>query len=246
MSFCKYSTEFVASSKTEVDNIFINDYLPFAPSDYVKVYLYGLYKCNDSSAFDNNLASFASHLNMSEDAIMEAFSYWQEEGLVQILSTSPVEIRYIPLNNVLTSNKLFKPDKYTTFNQQAQEIFEGRREISKTEYGEYYDFLERYHVEPEALLMIMRYCVDSKKSAVGYNYILTVAKNWANEGITTTQAVEERLQNFQQKDSDLQQVMDSLSIKRLAYVEERALFNKWINDYGFNLDVVLHIAKKLK
>ena len=123
MSFCKYSTEFVASSKTEVDNIFINDYLPFAPSDYVKVYLYGLYKCNDSSAFDNNLASFASHLNMSEDAIMEAFSYWQEEGLVQILSTSPVEIRYIPLNNVLTSNKLFKPDKYTTFNQQAQEIF---------------------------------------------------------------------------------------------------------------------------
>lgn len=246
MSFCKYSTEFVASSKTEVDNIFINDYLPFAPSDYVKVYLYGLYKCNDSSAFDNNIASFSKHLNMSEDEIMEAFSYWQEEGLVQILSTSPVEIRYIPLNNVLTSNKLFKPDKYTTFNQQAQEIFEGKREISKTEYGEYYDFLERYHVEPEALLMIMRYCVDSKKSAVGYNYILTVAKNWANEGITTTQAVEERLQNFEQKDSDLQQVMDALSIKRLAYVEERALFNKWINDYGFNLDVVLHIAKKLK
>ena len=94
--------------------------------------------------------------------------------------------------------------------------------------------------------MIMRYCVDSKKSAVGYNYILTVAKNGANEGITTTQAVEERLQNFQQKDSDLQQVMDALSIKRLAYVEERALFNKWINDYGFNLDVVIYIAKKVK
>ena len=177
MSFCKYSTEYIASSKTEVDNIFINDYLPFADPVAVKVYLFGLYKCSSPSSFDNTIESFSNQLNMSQDDILACFEYWQEQGLVQVLKTVPVQIRYIPLNNVLTANKLYKPEKYQVFNQQAQEIFEGKREISKTEYGEYYDFLERYHVEQEALLMIMKYCVDSKKSAVGYNYILTVAKN---------------------------------------------------------------------
>ncbi len=246
MAFCKYSTEFIASSKTEIDNIFINDYLPFADPKYVKVYIYGLYKCANASAFDNNLEAFGKALSMSEDEILEAFEYWQEEGLVQVLKTSPIEIRYIPLNNVLTSNKLYKPDKYALFNSQAQEIFEGKREISKTEYGEYYDFLERFHVEQEALLMIMKYCVDTKKSAVGYNYILTVAKNWANEGITTASAVEERLVSFEEKSPELSEIFACLGIKRNAYVEERTLVEKWLSDYGFTLDVILYVAKKIK
>ena len=246
MAFCKYSTEYIASSKTEVDNIFINDYLPFADPISVKVYLFGLYKCSSPSSFDNTIESFANQLNMSQDDVLSAFEYWQEQGLVQVLKTVPVQIRYIPLNNVLSANKLYKPEKYQLFNQQAQEIFEGKREISKTEYGEYYDFLERYHVEQEALLMIMKYCVDSKKSAVGYNYILTVAKNWANEGITTAFQVEEKLTSFEQKEDEIQKILKAVGLKRNAYVEERALFDKWTNDLGFNMDAILYVAKRIK
>ena len=77
MAFCKYSTEYIASSKTEVDNIFINDYLPFAPPQYVVVYLYGLYICS-STSFDNSLESFAKTVNQSEDEVLKAFEYWQE------------------------------------------------------------------------------------------------------------------------------------------------------------------------
>lgn len=246
MSFCKYSTEFVASSQTEVDNIFINDYLPFAPSDYVKVYLFGLYMCKGSSNFDNTLENFAKRLNMTEEDVEKAFIYWEEQGLVQVLKTYPIEIRYIPLKNIVNSTKLYKPEKYECFNSQAQELFSGKREISKTEYGEYYDFLERYHVEQEALLMIMKYCIDTKKSGVGYSYILTVAKNWANEGITTASQVEERLQAFEQKGQEIGLILSTLGIKRGAYIEERNLVNKWLNDFGFNLDVVLYLAKNLK
>lgn len=246
MAFCKYSTEFVASSKTEVDNIFLNDFLPFADGQFVKVYLYGLYKCGDASALDNTLESFAKHLNMSEEDVIGAFEYWQEQGLVQVLSTRPVEVRFIPLKNVLSANKLFKPDKYQTFNTQAQEIFEGGREISKTEYGEYYDFLERYHMEQEALLMIMKYCVQSKERAVGYHYILTVARNWANEGITTAKAVEERLQTFDSKLADIKALFAAAGVKRNPTIEDRELMEKWLGGYGFNLDVILYIAKFLK
>lgn len=245
MAFCKYSTEFIASSKTEIDNIFINDYLPFAQPQFVVVYIYGLYLCN-SNSFDNSLENFSKTLNMNEEDVVGAFEFWEEQGLVKVLKTDPIQVTYIPLKNVLSANKLYKPDKYEVFNQQAQDIFQGKRAISKHEYDEYYDFLERYHFEQEALLMIMQYCVNTKKQAVGYNYILTVAKNWAYEGITTTLQVEERLRAFEEKDPQLNDIFHALSIKRAPYVEERALLNKWLNDYGFNLDVILHICKTNK
>lgn len=245
MSFCKFSTEYIASSKTEVDNIFINDYLPFADPKHTVVYLYGLYICN-SSSFDNSIENFSKVLNMSEEEVVSAFEYWEEQGLVRLLKTNPLQVTYIPLKNVLSANKLYKPDKYEVFNQQAQEIFKSKRQISKHEYEEYYDFLERYHVEQEALLMIMNYCVETKKSAVGYNYILTVAKNWANEGITTTLQVEEKLQVMEEKSFELSEIFKVAGIKRAPYVEERALLAKWLNEYAFTLDVVLHIVKKNK
>lgn len=245
MAFCKYSTEFIASSKTEIDNIFLNDYLPFAQPEFVVVYIYGLYLCN-STSFDNTIENFSKVLNMSENDVIGAFEYWEEQGLVRLLRTDPLQVTYIPLKNVLSATKLFKPDKYAVFNQQANDIFQGKRSISKHEYGEYYDFLERYHFEQEALLMIMKYCVETKKSAVGYNYILTVAKNWASEGVTTTAQVEERLKTFEDKVSDITEIFNAVGLKRAPYIEERALLNKWQNDYGFNLDVILYVCKNIK
>lgn len=246
MAFCKFSTEFIANNETKVDNIFINDYLPFAPENCVKVYLYGLYLCNSGNVMDNNLASFAKQLNLDEQEVEDCFRYWQEEGLVQVLSTHPIEIRYIPLKNIISGTKLYKPEKYEIFNQQAQELFEGAREISKTEYGEYYDFLERFHVEQEALLMIMKYCIDSKKSAVNYKYILTVAKNWANEGVTTVKEVENKLCEFETQSSELGLLLSALNIRRTAYIEERSLYRKWTEELGYTPDVILFIAKKIK
>lgn len=245
MSFCKFSTEYIANSKTEIDNIFINDYLPFADPKHTVVYLYGLYIAK-SNTFDNSLENMAKTLNMSEDDVVSAFTFWEEQGLVRLLQTNPIQVTYIPLNNVLSANKLYKPDKYEVFNGQAQEIFKSKRQISKHEYEEYYDFLERYHVEQEALLMIMKYCVETKKSAVGYNYILTVAKNWANEGITTTLQVEEKLQVMEEKSYELGEIFKVAGIKRAPYVEERSLLAKWLNEYGFSLEVILHIIQKNK
>ena len=128
MAFCKYSTEFIANSKTEIDNIFLSDYLPFAQPQFVVVYIYGLYLCG-STSFDNSLENVAKTLNMSEEDVVGAFEFWEEQGLVKVLRADHIQVTYIPLKNVFTANKLFKPDKYETFNMHAQEFFQGKRAI---------------------------------------------------------------------------------------------------------------------
>jgi len=246
MAFCKFSTEYIANNKTEVDNLFINEYLPDAPDNCVKVYLYGLFLCNSGEIIDNALDKFSKHLGLDEDEVITCFMYWQEQGLVQVLSTYPVEIRFTPLKNIGSGTKLYKTDKYDVFNRQAQELFEGKREISKSEYAEYYDFMERYHMEQEALLMIIKYCIDTKKANVGYTYILTVARNWASEGILTAQQVEEKLCEFEENSSELGVLLSALRIKRQPYIEEKALYKKWTDELGFGADIILYVANKIK
>lgn len=246
MSFCKFSTEMVANNKTEIDNIFIDSFMPTAPEECTKCYLYGLFLASSGLKFDNTLENFAKKLNMSEQDVETAFRYWEEQGLVQVLSTRPIEVLYNPLKNLFTGTKLYKPEKYDVFNRQAQSLFEGKREITKTEYGEYYEFLERSHMEQEAFIMLMKYCIDSKQRAVGYNYILTVARNWANEGILTVKQVEEKLCEMEENSSTISQLLNILGIKRASFIEERSLYQKWTRDYGFEDDAIMYVAKSLK
>ena len=86
MSFCKFSSDYLMESFTLVDNLFMNEYLPYAEEGYIKVYLYGLYLCTNPSGRDNSVESFAKVLDMDEDKILEIFKYWQDQGLLEIIS----------------------------------------------------------------------------------------------------------------------------------------------------------------
>lgn len=244
MAFCKYSIDMLANNTTAVDNIFINNYLPYANSMYVKVYLYGLYKCQDGGASDNTLENFANELNLTQEQVEEAFVYWQEQGLVQFLNVLPFEIRYLPISDVINNTKKYNTKKYESFNAQAQEILSGRM-LTPNEYREYYDIIERFHMEKEALLMIINYCVNIKGNNVGYAYITTIAKDWANQKITTAKQVEDRLLEFEALRSGMQELTKILGIKRPLSVEERALYQKWIAQ-GFDDSVLTFVAKNSK
>ena len=244
MAFCKYSIDMLANNTTPIDNIFINNYLPYADSNAVKVYLYGLYKCQDSSGRDNTLENFANELHMSQEEVENAYSYWQEQGLVQILNVIPFEVRYLPITDVLNNTKKYNAKKYESFNAQAQEILCGRM-ITPNEYREYYDIIERFHMEKEALLMIINYCVNIKGENVGYAYITTIAKDWANQKITTSKQVEDRLMEFETLRSGMEFVCKLLGLKRMPNIEERALYQKWTQQ-GFDDEVLTYVAKKMK
>ncbi len=244
MAFCRFSIDMLANNTTAVDNIFINNYLPYADSMYVKVYLYGLYKCQDGNASDNTLENFANELNLSQEQVEEAFVYWQEQGLVQFLNILPFEIRYLPISDVINNTKKYNAKKYESFNAQAQEILSGRM-ITPNEYREYYDIIERFHMEKEALLMIINYCVNIKGNNVGYAYITTIAKDWANQKITTAKQVEERLLEFEVLRTGMQELTKILGIKRPLSVEERALYQKWTTQ-GFDDNVLAYVAKTAK
>lgn len=245
MAFCKFSVDMLINNTTSVDNIFINNYLPYANENAVKVYLYGLYKCQDSTAADNTLEHFSKELHLSEEEIEKAFTYWQQQGLVQILNVIPFEVRFLPLSDVINNSKRYNEKRYSNFNAQAQEIISGRM-ITPNEYREYYDIIERLHMEKEALLLIMGYCVKNKGNNVGYAYITTVAKNWLALGLTTAKQIEDKILEMDSISSGMEGLVKALGIKRAFTMEEMELYKKWVAVFGFDQDIVAAVAKKCK
>lgn len=242
MSFCKFANEFVSDKLVTIDNSFITDFMPNAPEGCLKVYLYGLSRC--AGGEDNSIDDFVRALNLSEEDVVSSFLYWQELGLVHVLNTTPIEVRYLPTKNASYLNKKFNKDKYKTFNVTAQEILSGRM-ITPNEYNEYYNLIESMNIEQDALVMIIQYCARLKGNNVNYSYIVAVAKNFAYQGIKTVELVEERLLEQEKNSSDIKLVLNALKIKRSANEVEYEKFLTWTKDYDFAVEVLVHIAKTI-
>lgn len=245
MALCSYSSKLAMDGYTVIDNTFLNEFLPQATGDDVKVYLYGLNLCTNPNTDDNSLDTMSKILSLTEDDILKSFSYWQEMGLVQIVSTNPLEIRFLPVKARSGSSKIRNKDKYTDFNTQIQAVISGRM-ITPTEYNEYYSLIETYHFEPEALVMIAKYCTTKKSTSIGYPYILAVARNYADEGLKTIEAVEQKFIEYEQNSDEIKRVLTALGLKREADIEERNLYLKWNNNFGFTNGVIVEVAKSLK
>lgn len=230
---------------TVIDNAFLNEFLPGATGDDVKVYLYGLNLCSNPNVEDNSIDTICKVLALTEEQVLKSFSYWQEMGLVQLVSSNPLEIKYLPIRAHAGSAKIRNKDKYTDFNKQMQTVISGRM-LTPNEYNEYYSLIETYHFEPEALVLIARYCTSLKTNSIGYPYILAVARDFAKDGLKTLEAIDKKLAEQEQSSKEIKQVLDALGLKRAADIEERNLYLKWTNHFGFTHGVVVSIAKTLK
>ena len=245
MALCTFSSRLAMEGYTVIDNVFLNEFLPCATGEDVKIYLYGLNLCSDPTNDDNCIDTLCKVLSVTEEQVLKSFAYWQEVGLVQLISSNPLEIKYLPIKAHSGSAKIRNKDKYSDFNKQMQMIISGRM-ITPHEYNEYYQLIETYHFEPEALVMIAKYCTKLKTNAISYPYILAVARDFASEGLKTQESIEQKLLEQEMSSKEIKQVLDALGLKREADLEERNLYVKWTRYYGFTHGVIVTIAKTLK
>ena len=101
-------------------------------------------------------------------------------------------------------------------------------------------------INPEALLMIMRFCVQNKGANVGYRYIITVARDWACAGFVTPEQVEQRLEQYSTSSQSVINILKALGSTKKTSLDEHQFYLKWKNDFGFEDDCIIHIAKELK
>ncbi len=92
----------IATSFTTVSDIFIDQYMPKANGEFVKVYLY-LLRATGSGAGIATISEIADHFSNTEADIVRALNYWASEGILQVQTGADGQIIGINLCSLSVS-----------------------------------------------------------------------------------------------------------------------------------------------
>lgn len=247
MSFCFYSKEFSSNTFTFVENKFITQYMPAADAFAVKVYIYGLYLCQNAH-LDFSVSAFAKALNEDEDKIKQAFRFWEDYDLINIPSQDPFIVEYLPVATALGKSRRVNYNSYADFNKELlTKMQKVNKYTTRQETQKYMDFMQENNMDPQAFLLIVEYCINKSGEKVSSAYILNKAKKLVRENIITYEQVENELAGFNMHEKELENIFSALGSKKIRAEEgDYTLYNKWLTEWGYSPAAILFTAGKIK
>lgn len=88
------------SDVTVVSNYFLDEYMPKANGEYVKLYLY-LLRCCGNSGIDFTIEDLADKFDNTEKDVVRALHYWEQLGLLSLTVDEDKDITGIAIKNVM-------------------------------------------------------------------------------------------------------------------------------------------------
>lgn len=230
----RFAREALPLEATPVDNLFIIEHMPGAGCNQLRVYLYGLMLCR-YPAF--GAEGMGDALGLSAAEVLDAFAYWQREGLLRILSADPLEVEYIAPSQRPTEPMLV-PGKYQALVQAAQQLFAPRM-LRANELRLLYDWVEVFGLSEDAVLELLSYCIHRKGAGVHAKYMDTVASAWAREGVKSAQDARDYIAAYEEKTGGAASVLRRWNKDRRPTQDELDLYEKWTKGWGFTPEAVL-------
>lgn len=253
------------TSVTCVSDQFIENYMPAANGDYVKIYLYLLYCVKNDKAL--SVSSLADLFQCTENDIKRALKYWETKGLLVMEENELQEITALSLTNgpsvaPKVSAKETSPLVNTTpapekHNYSAEEMkaFKERSEIrqllfvceqyigkqlTRTDLETLLYFYEQLHFSTDLIEYLVEYSVSKNKRSL--RYMEAVALEWHKKGIKT---VEEAKMDSKPYSRECYMVLKALGINNHDPLPaEVSYVNRWMKEYGFTIDVILEACSR--
>lgn len=288
---------------TVVKNTFIDQYMPHANGEYVKVYLY-LLRCANTGR-DPSLSSIADVLEHTENDVRRALLYWEKQELIHLKMNQRGELKSITFSdlpsaadeaNIPTADasrpsgpaaalQMSAPsdvrmtERMTGYEEKAmqkstppQRTADGsdpsasvsrtrlaalseqkeirqlffiaeqylQRPLTSAEQSEFLYYYDTLHFSIDLIEYLIEYCIS--KGTFSRHYMRRVALSWAEAGISTVlQAKQES--NLYNK--NYYAILNAFGIKgRSPAQPEIDLMARWLNDYGFTLDLILEACNR--
>lgn len=230
-------------SETVIPDIFFAEYLSQMPATSVKVYLYIIFLSKYEK--DAKLNDLSKNLALPLKDINDAFTYLEENGFIIRKENGFIisNLQEQTLNKLYKPNLTMSPEKVADIakNKARAKIIE---HINNTYFSgimgpSWYNnidiWLTKYNFDDQVLISLFDYCF--RRSALNMKYVQTVAEAWGSNKIQTW----EDLDSYYQKQDALVKIKKTIAKKlgkqTLTQYEE-AYIEKWLLDYGYNLDII--------
>ena len=250
---------------TILSNTFIDNYMPEANGEFVKVYIY-LLRALSSAPVSFSLEQMADRLLCTERDILRALKYWAKQQLLtldftdnnklcEISLLTPVapswptdavqdEISVTseqPKDQPVVRTEALTPDRVNELKQNEdiiQLLYVAEQYLGKTLSPTEIQKMLFFYDGLGMSADLIEYLIEY---CVGHNhksirYIEKVALAWAEEGITS---VEEAKQSGSRYNKDYFSILKALGITNRNPVEtEITLMDTWLRTYGFSMEVI--------
>ena len=208
---------------------------------------------DDDDKVTLSASNIAAMLDMSEESVSAAIKFWRGAGVVSstpaknskpsvskepksahrggVLETSP-EIDY----NTEELTRLLEKKKITSeFIDEAQKIF--GKSFNAYDSAIAAGLIDRLGFEPEAVLAILAYCAERDKRTM--RYVEKIALSFYDEGITTSDAVYDKIRNIEKNALIVEQIKKLFGIgDRALSSTEKKLFENWTSEYAFDMEII--------
>ena len=252
MSFCGFANGAGMFDMTPIENIFLLEYLPTAPEDCLRVYLYARMLCLHPE-MGSDMADMAKTLRMDEEAVYNAFSYWERQGLVRRLTDRPPTYEIMPLQGggvCMVSPMDRDYYEYRDFNAALQDLFGMNELLQPREYRLANDWLNVYGFEQPAVLRMVEYEINrgrSKKPQAVFKRLEKLAVQWADMGVRSLADLEKAIAVDENIYNTAQAVIKRFGMRRRPSEDELECVRRWLNDWKFTQeDIIASCAKTIK
>jgi len=169
-----------------IENIFINDYMPTANGTFVKVYLLGYkYALDVDSNIKFNNSLLAKHLNIPLEDVLNAWEFWEKRGVIKrnILNDEiNYDVEFISLRQLyIDNNYSLKTEDMFDTNEKVgnSELIAINKDKDVKDMFKKIDYFMRRPLAPNERLDIINYLlnnnVDTDVMVMGVEYKLSLS-----------------------------------------------------------------------
>ena len=246
MAFLSFDRGATLYGSTCIENMFLLEYLPTAQDDCLRVYLYARVLCAHPE-LGGSVGDIARALRMDEDAVEEAFRFWEREGLVKRLSDRPPAYALTPMRGARPVPDMDRDYyQFRDFNASLQRMFGDvilHGEVSIPQ-----EWVTVFGFSCEAALRVVEYGVSQlrysrKTPRATLRRLDNLAREWSERGARSLEDVERMIDEKNGDYAAAEAVLKRFGLRRRPTEDELALARKWRGAWGFDLEAIVEACK---
>ena len=242
MAFCSFAQGAAMYDSTPIDNLFLTQYMPGAPEQYLKVYLYARMLALHPE-MGAGLDDMAKALRTDDEAVLDAMLYWERQGLARRMTDRPPTFELLSVHGgVSDMNRDYY--EYRDFHADIQALFPPDKVPHAKELGMAADWIQSLGFSREAVLLALKNEIGNSRSKAPsprtvFERLNKKMGGWAERGLQSVTALEKELSFSDAVRDTAARVLRRFNLKRLPTEDELVLARKWLEEWQYAPEDVL-------
>lgn len=255
---------------TLVPNWFIDHYMPSSNGDFVKVYLV-LLRCLNNQDTEFSTSDFADRLHLTESDIERALKFWSSKDLIQlelrdksiasITFLDPSVVANVAQEEIAVSTAEEQPTVHINLSTKPQYTMDemsgfmsanpyrdliyvtGRylgKNLNQNDLGTLISFHDWLALPFDVIEWLIEYCATNDHRNM--RYIEKIAIGWSDNAINTLEKAKSYTETFNKKYYGIKKALGFSNRNPVPF--EIKVMDKWLNDYRFDLEIILEACDR--